>query len=93
MGSATMVRWTRHARVSVKNCAVVAVAGTLAVGAVSIPVAPAHATDPITAVYDLFIAWLNDSRYRCRLYPRVPELWCRAGGVSHRISDDSGTSW
>lgn len=68
MGSAPMVRWTRRTRVSVKNCAVVAVAGALAVGAVSIPVAPAHAADPITATDQAYFAYYGLDQARAKGY-------------------------
>lgn len=68
MGSAPMVRWTRRTRVSVKNCAVVAVAGALAVGAVSIPVAPAHAADPITATDQAYFAYYGLEQARAKGY-------------------------
>ena len=68
MGSAPMVRWTRRARVSAKNFAVVAVAGALAVGAVSIPAAPAHAADPITAADQAYFAYYGLDQARAKGY-------------------------
>ncbi len=67
MGSAPMVRW-RRTRVSAKNYAVVAVAGTLAVGAVSIPAAPAHAADPITAADQAYFAYYGLDQARAKGY-------------------------
>lgn len=67
MGSAPMVRW-RRTRVSAKNCAVVAVAGALAVGAVSIPAAPAHAADPITAADQAYFAYYGLDQARAKGY-------------------------
>ena len=68
MGSSPMVRWTRRARVSAKNYAVAAVPGTRAGGAVSIPAAPAHAADPITAADQAYFAYYGLDQARAKGY-------------------------
>lgn len=63
-----MVKAMRGRRVCVRNCVAVAAVGALAVGIVSIPAAPAHAADTITAADQAYFSYYGLDRARAKGY-------------------------
>ena len=63
-----MVRAMRHQRVRVRNSVAVAAVGVLAAGIVSIPTAPAHAADTITAADQAYFSYYGLDRARAKGY-------------------------
>lgn len=63
-----MVRVMRRKQVRAKNVAAVAAVGALAVGIVSIPTAPAHAADTITAADQSYFSYYGLDRARAKGY-------------------------
>ena len=63
-----MVRAKRNRRLRMRNSAVVAAVGALAVGIVSIPAAPAHAADTITAADQAYFSYYGFDRARAKGY-------------------------
>lgn len=63
-----MVGATKSKRMHARNAAAVAAAGALAVGIVSIPAAPAHAADTITATDQAYFGYYGLDRARAKGY-------------------------
>lgn len=63
-----MVRAMRGRRVRVRNSVAVAAVGALAAGIVSIPAAPAHAADTITAADQAYFSYYGFDRARAKGY-------------------------
>nr|WP_314845606.1 S8 family serine peptidase [Schaalia odontolytica] len=68
MGPAPMVRAKRNRRTRVRNSVAVAAVGALAAGIVSIPAAPAHAADTITAADQAYFSYYGFDRARAKGY-------------------------
>lgn len=63
-----MVRPQKKRRVRARNCVAVAAVGALAAGIVSIPAAPAHAADTITAADQSYFSYYGLDRARAKGY-------------------------
>ena len=63
-----MVRGKRNRRTRVRNSVAVAAVGALAAGIVSIPAAPAHAADTITAADQAYFSYYGIDRARAKGY-------------------------
>lgn len=68
MGPAAMVKAKRNRRTRVRHSVAVAAVGALAAGIVSIPAAPAHAADTITAADQAYFSYYGIDRARAKGY-------------------------